>query len=255
MQGILKKIQASRQDPQLHIHPCWLNYNKNPKIGAFTQSDSCNGRSLDELKKIFKLSIEIFERWAGQKPDAIRTGSLLVERTFYKVMSELNIHLASNVGLGIFKPTEAELQLHSGRTKIDQVMEVPVFTYQDNGDNSIKTMQITSCSFPEMKAVLWAARARRIENIVIITHPFEYIKKADDQYSKITPNRVNQNRIKKLCQFINEHDQDFTSTSFGQQSKTWSKIEQENINDLRIPFYHRIIRKGHNFINDRVWNY
>lgn len=102
MRSIVRKIQDAGQDTQLHIHPCWLNFNKDEAIGDFSTNDSCAEREFEELKKIFELSIEVFERWTGKRPEAIRTGSLNVDRNVYKVMSDLKIPLSSNVGLDVF---------------------------------------------------------------------------------------------------------------------------------------------------------
>ncbi len=258
MRSIVKKIIDAGQDTQLHVHPCWLNFNNDPEIGTYSTNDSCKGRGYEELKKIFELSIKIFERWTGRTPDAIRTGSLHVDRNVYKVMSDLKVPLASNIGLGIYRPEEGELQLHAGRTKIDDVMEVPVFTYQDKdlmGRVPYKTLQITSCSWPEMRHILIKARKRGIENIVVLTHPFEFIKKSDYQFTKITPNRVNQERLSKLCEFIDEHDQDYTSADFGTNAEIWKNTPLRNVPHFKIPPYYRLGRMAHNFINDRIWNY
>ncbi|MBT5186642.1 MAG: polysaccharide deacetylase [Kordiimonadaceae bacterium] len=258
MQSIVRKIQSAGQDTQLHIHPCWLNFNQNPEIGRFDTNDACSGRSYEELKKIFELSIEVFERWTGKRPEAIRTGNLMVDLNVYKVMSDLNIPLASNVGLEIFKPKEGELQLFSGRSKIDDVMEVPVFTYADKdimGRMPAKSLQIASCSWPEMRYLLKKARKNGIENIVIHTHPFEFIKRRDEQYLEITRNRVNQERLENLCAFIKEHDQDFTTVDFGSQVDVWKNTPQKNINNFRIPPRYRLGRMANNFINAMIWNY
>lgn len=253
MQGIARRIQAAGQDVQLHIHPVWLSFIKDSDIGVFEQQDSCAGLSFDELKRTFELCIAVFERWLGKRPAAIRTGGLMVDRNVYKVMENLNIPLASNVGLSLHMPPEEELRLYGGRHLIDGVMEVPTLSYRDMGKH-IKTLQITSCSWREMKHILWKARGLGARNIVILTHPFEYIKKADFQYSKMTQNRVNQNRIKKLCQFIHEHDQDFVSADFGGSVDKWRR-ETTPDKAFSISPHYAIIRKIHNKINDSFWSY
>jgi len=258
MQSVVHKIQAAGQDTQLHIHPSWLSLNKNPEIGKLDANDACHDRSYEELRKIFELSIEVFERWVGKRPEAIRTGNFMVDRNVYKVMSDLNIPLASNVSLGKFKNKVGELQLFSGRSKIDDVMEIPIFTYADKdvmGRMPTKTLQIASCSWPEMRYLLKKARKKGIENIVILTHPFEFIKKRDDQYFEITRNRVNQERMENLCAFIKEHDQDFTTVDFGGQVDNWKDAPQKNVNNFRIPPRYRLGRMAHNMINHMIWNY
>ena len=255
----MQRILDAGQDAQLHVHPCWLNFNKDPKIGQFSRDDDCINREYDELKRIFELSLEVFERWAGKRPEAIRTGGLVADLNVYRVMRDLNIPLATNVAMGgDDPPLETELQLMGGRATVDGVMELPVFSYQDMdilGKRHVQSLQITSCSWPEMKYLLRKARAQGIENIVILTHPFEYIKKTDRTYKKITRNRVNQNRLEKLCQFISENDQDFVSVGFGGSCEKWLKKGDVKQELMKIPSYYMVGRKLHNKFNDTIWKY
>ncbi|MCF8473726.1 MAG: hypothetical protein K9G26_03435 [Emcibacter sp.] len=258
MKSFVKRILDAGLDTQLHIHPCWLNFNQDKNIGTFPTNDSCAGRDYDELRKIFELCIEVFQRWTGKRPEAIRTGSLVADLNLYKVMRDLEIPLASNIALGVFQPDEPELQIYNGYTKIEGVTEFPVFSYNDMnmfGRMHIKSLQITSCSWPEMKYILWNARKLGIQNIVILTHPFEYIKKADMQYNELTRNRVNKKRLEKLCKFIAEHDQDFVSVDFSKLSQA-KRAADKNCNPLlRTPSLYTIGRKIHNKINDSFWYY
>ncbi|MEZ5757654.1 MAG: hypothetical protein R3D86_05475 [Emcibacteraceae bacterium] len=258
MKNVIRRIIQAGQDTQLHIHPCWLNFIKDRNIGTFPINDSCQGREYDELKKIFELCIDVFTKWTGKKPDALRTGSLVADLNIYKVMKDLNIPLSSNIALGVNMPDEKELQLFGGRHLINGVMELPVFSYQDAnflGKKNIKSLQITSCSWPEMKYLLKKARKEAIKNIVILTHPFEFIKRTDARFSKMTRNRVNQVRLEKLCRFIAEHDQDFVSADFGSNAASWLEKGPVDQNLMEIPSYYMIGRKLHNKLNDTLWSY
>lgn len=255
MKSIVQRIQAAGQDTQLHIHPCWLNFNTDPDVGTFSMNDNCIGREYGELKRIFEICIDVFERWSGKRPQAIRTGSLVADMNLYRLMDDLNIPLASNIALGVFRPEEPELHINNGRRYINNVLEIPVFSYQDMniaGRTNIKSLQITSCSWPEMKYILWQARKLGIENIVILTHPFEYIKKSDFQYNKLTRNRVNQTRLEKLCRFIAAHDQDFVSADFGSSCEAWRKQNNMDQTLIDVPAYYMLGRKIHNKINDTL---
>ncbi|MCB1705716.1 MAG: polysaccharide deacetylase family protein [Halioglobus sp.] len=257
MQGVIKRLQAAGQDIQLHIHPVWLSFNKDPAYGEFPRHDDCDGRSFEELKRVFSTCIDVFERWVGQRPLAIRTGSLRADDTVYRVMAELGIPLSSNIALGVYQPHEPSLRHDSGRHRIHGVMELPVFSYQDlnlAGRRHKKSLQITSCSWPEMRHLLWKARRAGVENVVILTHPFEYVKKSDFRYNKLTRNRVNQQRLQKLCEFIHGHPQDFVSADFSEQHEYWVSVEAEHPY-IEMPSLYAIGRKLHNKLNDMVWSY
>jgi hypothetical protein len=257
MQDVVTRLKTAGQDIQLHVHPVWLHFNTNPEIGTFPRQDDCSGQEFDELKRVFSACIAVFERWVGRPPLAIRTGSLRADENVYRVMHELGILMSSSVALGIFQPTEPLLSHDSGRHRIHGVMEIPVFSYQDSnfaGRAHKKSLQITSCSWPELKYLLWKARNSGIENIVILTHPFEYIKKSDFRYRKLTRNRVNQQRLHNLCEFISQHPQDFVAADFSSQYRNWitSELDQAPIS---IPTLYAVGRRLHNRLNDLVWQY
>lgn len=257
MQSVVSRLQAARQDIQLHVHPVWLNFCKDPQLGTFPRQDDCSGQDFDELKRVFSACIDIFRRWVGHTPLAIRTGSLRADENVYRVMQDLGILMSSNVALGVYQPKEPQLCHSSGRHLVHGVMEIPVFSYMDGisaGSGNKKSLQITSCSWPEMRYLLWKARKSGVENIVILTHPFEYIKKSDFQYSKLTRNRVNQKRLQNLCEFVQQHSQDFVAADFTSQYHSW-KASELNQDTIAIPSIYAVGRKLHNRLNDVLWRY
>lgn len=255
MKRIFEKIKKAKQDAQLLIHPCWFHFDNE---STYSTNDSCADRQEDELRTIFTKCRETFVRWTGSKPQAVRAANCQIDKQVYKVINELDIPISSSIGLGINIPVGKKLLLNGGRSKIEGVMEVPLFTYGDRdimGGFPAKTLQITSCSWREMKYILKKARRKGVESIVLITQPFDYIKKRDNQYLEITKNRINQKRLEKLCAFIDENDQDFVSKSFGSEAHIWKDQESPNIKRFKIPTSFRNFRKVENFINDMFWNY
>ena len=257
MQSVINRLQAADQDIQLHVHTIWLYFNKDPQWGTFPRHDDCAGQSFDELHRAFSACVAVFERWTGHKPLALRTGSLRADENVYEVMQALGIPMASNIAMGVFQPESQLLNHYSGRHRIHGVMELPVFSYQDSrlpGRSHTKSLQITSCSWPELKHLLWKARKLGVENIVLLTHPFEYIKKSDFQYRKLIRNRVNQNRLQKLCAFIQSHPDDFVAADFTSQHKAWTEAELHQPY-ITMPAVYALGRKLHNRLNDMIWRY
>lgn len=255
MAHISSMIGEAGQDRQLLIHPCWYHFDK---CGDFSQNDSCTERNFNELREIFEKSIATFERIVGKRPEAVRCGNFMVDNTVYMVLSELGIPLSSSIAFGIWKPEGKKFIKYGGRAKFEDVMEVPLFTYKDMdrmGGYPDKCIEITSCSKGEIKQILKQARREGVKNIVLLTQPFDFIKKRDEQYLNITRNRINQERLETLCSFIKEHDQEFVTVDFASKADEWSKKQQEHEARFRIPTRFRNMRKIENFINDRFWNY
>ncbi|GAB3100024.1 hypothetical protein GCM10027217_18830 [Pseudomaricurvus hydrocarbonicus] len=253
---VINDLQKANQDIQLHVHPVWLSFDKSVKAGQFPRQDDCAGQTYSYLKQVFSICLDTFKRLTGRMPEAIRTGNLRADVTTYQVIRDLGIPLSSNIATGVFTPPDQRLHLDSGRHHIEGVMEMPVFTYQDGnlfGRDNKKSLQITSCSWPEMKCILLQARRLGIEQVVILTHPFEFFKSADPQYKTLTRNRVNQNRLLQLCRFIKEHNQDFVAADFGSHRHCWGRDKTDP--PLGIPGYYALGRKLHNKLNDSLWYY
>lgn len=257
MGKVINDIFQEKQDVQLHIHPVWLSFGNDKDKSTFPRQDSCSGQSYSDLKRVFGVCIESFKRLTGVTPIAIRTGNLQADLTTYQVMRDLGVGLSSNIATGVFTPTDEKLQLDAGRHLIEGVTEVPVLSYQDFnlfGKRHKKSLQITSCSWPEMKKILSCARSLGIEQVVILTHPFEFFKNSDSTYRHTIRNRVNQDRLSKLCRFINDHDQDFVSANFADNVDTWRRSEDLE-KSIEMPNRYSIGRKVHNKINDSIWRY
>ena len=262
MGRIANKIYKRNQDVQLHVHPIWAVFDKGYlKLGnpLFPQNDNLIGRSQVQVDKIIEIGLKAFENWGLPKPLAIRTGSLMIEKKIYQNFSKYGLQLSSSVGVGIYKPDELDLNLQNGTVFINNVMEIPVTSFFDSPilqPTHQKTLQITSCSWPELKSILKLSRKKGVETIVILTHPFELVKKKNSRYEMLTPNRVNIKRLKNLCEFIQENDQDFVSANFRDNATSWQKRggKKSRILKQQVPFG-TYLRQFHNAVNDHIWGY
>ena len=255
MGKIVKKILLSGQDTQLMVNPSWCYFDKSAK---YSINDSCAGREYIELRTILEKSLKTFKKWCNKKPLVIRAANGQVDQLFYKVIYDLGIHMSSSIGLEMNIPHGKEMLLYSGRSRIADIMEVPLFTYQDKdimGGYPSKTWQIATSSWKEMIYILKKARKMEVESIVLLTKPSDYIKKKSPDYSEITQNRINQERLLKLCSFINEYDQDFVSVDFSTTAEGWNKSESNNIKRFKVPTRFRNGRKIENLINKMFWNF
>ncbi len=258
MRDIALQIQSSDHDIQMHVHPCWT-YFKNPdwmsSLKDNPPTDHMDNRSFEQISEWIKDGLAIFERWGLSKPTAMRTGSLITDRTVYTAMEALGITVASNVGVGIYPPKEAELHLYSGMHKVGEVLEVPVLTYIDRqiGNHAHhRLLTITGASASETRSLLLQAHAANIEAVVILTHPFEYVKYDPLDYDKMHPNRINQQRLRKLCAFLAENGDQFEIATFNQlNAKSVSADPQSNVL-LKAPSLPVVGRMIENILNDHI---
>lgn len=255
MAGVCRRLQQAGQDIQLHIHPCWTAFDGD-RLVVDKPDDSCAGRSLDSMTDLIRRGIDAFGRWGVARPVAMRTGNLVADRVVYRAMAALGIRVASNICVGVVRMPDPDLQLTCGRHRIDGVVEIPVTTFEDHrlmGRPHLRPLQVTACGWPEMEHVLWAARRGGLEQVVIITHPFEYVRTNSRRYDKIAVNRINQHRLRRLCAFLEEHDQDFASVAFGDRAPDWATAAPQDEMALRGTTLGMLARTAENGLLHRYW--
>ncbi len=222
LKEIATQISNASQDIQLHLHPCWLYFeyeNWQQRLTVEQPNDCLDGRSREELCSIISKGLDFFTQVSIAKPNSVRAGKLQVDRTIYSAMAELNIPYSSHLGVGVFRPLASELNIYGGVKVIGGVYELPIFTYQDfacGRYKHLKTMTIIGCGDQELIFLLNQAHQLGIENVVILTHPSEFVHVEDVQYKKIRKNKETQNRLVKLCRYLAENKQRFCSVSFSQ---------------------------------------
>ena len=256
LQRIAETIVAAGHDVQLHLHPCWMHFRHTDwaaRLGEGAPSDSCAGRSLAEMVALIEAGMAAFARLGLAPPIALRTGNLQTDRTVYAAMSQLGLRLASNLGMAIYRPRETSLQLLGGRHWIGDVLELPVLSYVQPALGVLKRdrlLTIAGTSEGEMKAMLRAAHARGISPVVILTHPFEYVKGEEPGMPGSLRNRINQRRLRALCRFLAENADAFTSTSFAAAAPRWLAAQSTESIELAAPLLPVLGRILENKAND-----
>lgn len=213
MGAIAREIADAGHDVQLHLHPCWTYFereNWTQTLRTEPPNDDITLRPVEEVERLIGLGREAFAHWGVTAPQVLRTGGLRVGHGVYEAMRRCGMHIASNVGLAIYRPKEPELRLYGGRHDVAGVREFPVTTYADlrlRGRDHLKTLTVTGTSWPEMRVLLRRAREREVSDVVVLTHPFEYVKHRDITYETLYPDRISRRRLRNLCAFLaNEPD-------------------------------------------------
>lgn len=259
MRRVAERILAAGQDVQLHLHPCWTLFRKAhwaEEIKYVPPNDSCAGRTMEEITEFISLGLQAFERWGVPRPIVLRTGGFQTDRTVYAAMARLQIPLASNLGLSYQPPLDPTLHLTGGRHWVNGVMELPVLTYANLRVGSWRRdrlFSIASTSYPQVEALLWAGRRNRVSPIVILIHPFDFVKTRDVQYNQIMRDQVNQNRLIHLCRFVKQHADEFVSVNFRESQDRWLQADDTNNPNLTVPMFSVFRCIGENKLNNIFW--
>ncbi|MBN2489469.1 MAG: polysaccharide deacetylase [Planctomycetes bacterium] len=240
MAAVARRIQDAGHDVQLHLHPCWTTFRQPDwpeRVGAAPPGDSMAGRAPEEVAAIVAEGAASLCRWGLPPPVALRTGSFRVDRAVYAGLRRAGLPLASSVGLALFRPAEPELRLTGGRHWIDGVLEVPLLAFTDLRllyRRHLKNLTITGCSGAELRWVLGAAHRYGVRTVVLLTHPFEFVK-YNEAFTALRPDRVNQRRFRGLCAFLDRHRDAFETTTFAECHSRWITQGEEAAPDLATP--------------------
>lgn len=211
MRRIAERLHASGHDVQLHIHPCWdiFRHENWRELARGRQGlDDFHGRPEDESLRLIEAGLTAFHEWRLPAPSIFRSGNLHHDESLYRAQARAGIPFSSHVGMAIFDSGDPQFRLFSGRHACHGITECPILTFCDwkaGSREHLKTLTITGSSFAEMRMLLEQAHQQGMEQVVILTHPFEYVSIHEDVVRKMRRHRVNQRRLKKLCAFLDQN--------------------------------------------------
>lgn len=259
MGAVVQRLLAAGQDVQLHLHPQWLvfreqGWRERPRRSPVP--DNCEGRSEAELCDMIGAGMETFRRWGAPAPIALRTGGLRTDAAVYRAMAKMGLPLASNIGWGLFEPTEEVLRIAAGRAWIEGVLEVPVVTYRQVSAGLLKPLRIctvTSTSRAEQRWLLDRAAEQAMSPFVILTHPFEFVRYFGEP-GPVAPSRVNLARLEALCRLLSGDRRRFRTIAFADAAADWAKLPPARFPPPRVPAFATAGRLVENALNDaRLW--
>jgi peptidoglycan/xylan/chitin deacetylase (PgdA/CDA1 family) len=234
MRPIVHRIQDHGHEVQLHVHPCWSVFQYSDwqqRVQSHPRQDDFYGRDEDESLALICRGIEIFGDWGVPRPQVFRSGSLQHDDKLYRAIARSGIPYSSNVGLAIFDSGDPQYRLYAGCHDRHGVLECPVLTFSDwslAGRRHLKTLTIAGTSFAETRILLEQANRIGIPLVVILTHPFEYIQSRDVGLQHARKHNVNQQRLKKLCQFLDDNRDRFSAAGLAEAAIALARRSREN---------------------------
>jgi hypothetical protein len=210
MRPIVERIRTGGHEIQLHAHPCWSVFQHEDwqeRVRQTPRQDDFFGRPEDDSVRLIEYGLAVFRDWGLPAPQVFRSGSLQHDDLLYRALARTGIPYSSNIGQAIFDSGDPHYKLYSGRHLRHGVLECPVLTFSDwsvPGKRHLKSLTITGTSFAETRSLLDEAQRAGIGQVVVLTHPFEYVQSHDDTLAHARRHRLNQKRLAQLCQYVDQ---------------------------------------------------
>ena len=249
-------IHESGQDVQLHLHPCWDYFENGALNGAGDAEDNCGKHDQSYLLEKIQQGIAYLEGATGSSISAMRTGNFASSIGVYRAMSDAGIISSSNLcRVGMQNDADFDQLTRQSASDILGILEIPVTCFTDIGivgRGNARPLQITACSFNEMKNILLKEYQRGTNSVVIVTHPFEFIKYKDFRFKGLKPNYMVQNRFTKLCNFLAQESSKFEVSTFGEINREGKYSNPSPESMVEGNSFMALSRAIFNFLNDRL---
>ena len=213
MGAYVDKILAAGHDVQLHFHPVWRSWRDFQAGEPLTDSSADLGRA--ELTDMIGEGAAQIARWTGMPPTGARAGNFSASLPVFEASADAGLRYTSHICFAVQSPLEPELQHSGGVHDVAGVREMPVTCFQDRGLGSrgLRPLQVNAVSTGEMAQVLGAMHRAEAEVAVIVTHPFDFIKRKDKQFTGMRVDHLVQRRWRGLCEFLSANRDRFETTT------------------------------------------
>jgi peptidoglycan/xylan/chitin deacetylase (PgdA/CDA1 family) len=253
MGGYVERLLYAGQDVQLHLHPCWLSFDDGKLDRSKLVTDHCHELETGRLAALISEGADQIRAWTGTRPTGMRTGNFSTALSVFEAMRQAGLSRASNICLAAHHPPEPELAVTGGVHNFAGIRELPVTCFFDVGPvgrGRLRPMQVTALTAREQISLLNAPCDAENRVVVIVTHPFEFVKKRDFRYTSLRPNRIVQDRFRRLCAFLSGNRDRFEVVPLAVAAdavdgcKAWTDLVGNRFN--------AIVRAATNAVNDRL---
>lgn len=208
---IVGLIEGAGQEVQLHLHTEWVDEAVQPllpDVGAKRQHLRYFSR--DEQARLIAQGAAMLHAAGARPVNAFRAGSFAFNRDTLLALAENAIPFDSSYNASMFGPDSGVMPgiRMTEPAACDGVYEYPMTVY-DDGTKALRHVQLTSCSFSEIEALMWQALEAGRNAFVLLAHSFELLNPAKDRVDPVVLGRFH-----KVCAFLDKNRDSFRSTGF-----------------------------------------
>ena len=211
---IVKVIQEGGHEVQLHIHTEWLERIPDSMLPGRTGQHIRNFTE-DEQTQIISRGLENLRGSGAKNVCAFRAGNFGANFDTLRALARNGItydtsHNTCFLGAACDMPTPT---MFMQPKNIGGVYEFPVSFFRDRWSH-FRPAHINACSTAEMEHALLSAWKQGWSSFVVVSHSFELIHRRRKGRGQPRPNYIVVKRFEKLCQFLADNRDKFTTTMF-----------------------------------------
>jgi hypothetical protein len=183
----------------------------------------------------------------------MRPGNFSTALSVFEAMSQAGLRHSSSICLAVYRPREPELELTGGVHAFASIRELPVTCFSDVGPvgrGRLRPMDIAALTAREQIRLLNAAHTGGNPVIVISIHPSAFVKKRDFRYTDLRPNRIVQDRFRRLCAFLAANNDRFEVMPLAAAAEALDAFQPWT--ELSGDWLSAIARAVENGVNDRL---
>jgi len=226
------------QDVQLHIHPTfrfyaeWQEARTNGAAYEIPAPSDLIGHFAEERQmELLAEAADYFKRFAGYGPLAFRAGCYAGSRTTMRCLCRLGVKVDSSYNPSYHPELSfpKDMMVPNLVQQMEGVWEIPVTvarTRLPEGYQGFKFADCSALSFSEIRTMLDAAVASKLQHFVMVFHSFSAVKSRDETYRDMRPNRIVIRRLRKVFQFLAENPGRFHVETLGQVSRDLVSLEE-----------------------------
>jgi hypothetical protein len=226
--AVCRSIRARGHDVQLHAHPV----QKEPRfrsLGVTPENDNLHARDVAGQAAILDEAMGILVEAGVPKSElrSFRAGNFGADNRTWEAMAKVGLNLSSNLNANYLN---RNCKISSAHTTglfaaADGVWELPVSNFLDG--KQPRHLQIMAVSLGELIDYLKTARKNDIGEVNIFTHSFEFFYIEDLERRTARLSHLNVSRLRGLCRFLREHQDEFTVETMGELSQRLRDRPQE----------------------------
>jgi hypothetical protein len=200
LQEEVSLVRDAGQEIQLLVQPEWVNQSM---IHLFDEDlprkALMSDLTLEQQTKLIEVGLELSRRAGVEQINAFRAGGYAVNRDTLKalrangIIIDSSYNKASKIGTSDLFPEQLLLQ----PSLLDGVIMYPVSVFGDNNEQSLRALQLTTCSYREFECVLFQAVENEWDSVVIVAQSIGLMTSGQERLDPIVFKR-----FKNLCKLL-----------------------------------------------------